>query len=1197
MKQPLCNRADLLRALMSERSESASFVARDLGFARRIERRQTPDGLSPASPGQGNVLATIALDEGAQEFPDIPFWRVEACQFYDDFEDEDITAPKSGKSQPSWEMATEHASPVLAHWRDIEPRMRWDLASSASTGRIDLGKTITRLSRAEILHSLPRRRRRSWGSEVQVIVDRSTAMTPYWQDQVTLCAELERLFPRDAVHYADYREGYREPVMSGEHGGKCGYRLPAAGSVVIVLGDLGLLASADERTKWRRLGQHLRQHQCRALALVPTEARLATSGLQRYWRVIPWERGVASRIDSTVLDGQVKRLLVLISPATRIDRGFLRQIRRLIGADAAAEAAVWRHPALVGKSSVAATLDPKRLHELRARFEDENEVTRKAVLTLLRQWRIHLPPEIWYEEIVSLKSASQRLLPRPDEVDHAYTFFKDAGQRVYDGNEIRGLSKWFRDVEQRLPDGVWHNPKLKTALHRVWAYAHRHEPDAEPPPGYEPRFSRQPADRPVRCYQLYQSEDQLHIIEAPPLAGQASEAGRGSWLGQLISRSGEIALLPLESKRDDFWLSGQAPAWSSDWGEDEYGRWVEFSLDYDGVAVMQRMRWIAPGTFLMGSPEDEMERWDEEGPQHEVTLTEGYWLFDTTVTQALWRLVMNHNPSRFQDPERPVENVSWHDCHEFIEKLDALNPELGLTLPSEAQWEYACRAGSRTPFTFGHRITPELANYNGNYPYAGDERGLYRTQTVAAKSFLPNAWGLYQMHGNVDEWCLDGKRDYGFESVMDPLGPTEEGVGRVVRGGSWSDDARVVRAAFRVVVRPGSRAGPVGIRCARVGAGAEPVEPWRRWSGTRRPATDRAGGARRVVLSHGAGSVQLPWPKRTDFALRSDSSELIFRQLNKPQWAPIIGRDRFGLWACIELEGKNDPIRQRLRWIPPGRFMMGSPEREHGGLAKEDYESGWFAAEGPQHPVIISRGFWLFDTPVTQALWELVMGSNPSEFKSPRRPVESVSWKDADEFIQTLNGRIPGLKLTLPTEAQWEYACRANVETSTYNGELEIVGESNGPLLDEIAWYGGNSGVNFDLEDGHDTSTWQEKQYTHTRAGTREVALKRPNGWGFHDMLGNVWEWCRDGQRTYDDKEEMDPLGSLDEGARRVVRGGSWCDRARRVRAAYRRADAPGSRSFNFGFRCARVQESAGAEPSSRQGSARERRPVRGEAE
>jgi formylglycine-generating enzyme required for sulfatase activity len=200
------------------------------------------------------------------------------------------------------------------------------------------------------------------------------------------------------------------------------------------------------------------------------------------------------------------------------------------------------------------------------------------------------------------------------------------------------------------------------------------------------------------------------------------------------------------------------------------------------------------------------------------------------------------------------------------------------------------------------------------------------------------------------------------------------------------------------------------------------------------------------------------------------------------------------------------------------------------------------------------------------------MGENPSEFVDPKRPVEQVRWDDAERFLEQINGLLPCLDLVLPTEAQWEYACRAGTDTATYAGPIEILGERNAPVLDAIAWYGGNSGVDFDLENGSDSSSWLEKQYEHSRAGTRPVGLKNPNGWGLYDMLGNVWEWCADDMRPYDDASVTDPVGSL-ESAQRALRGGSWNVNARSARAASRDANDRDFRNFNFGFRCARVRE------------------------
>ena len=285
-----------------------------------------------------------------------------------------------------------------------------------------------------------------------------------------------------------------------------------------------------------------------------------------------------------------------------------------------------------------------------------------------------------------------------------------------------------------------------------------------------------------------------------------------------------------------------------------------------------------------------------------------------------------------------------------------------------------------------------------------------------------------------------------------------------------------------------------------------------------------------------------------------------------PEWANAWGQDRYGVWVEFTLES----ITQRLRWVPPGRFRMGSPESERAGFPEN--ERHWFDREGPQHVVTISQGFWLFDTACTQALWEAVMGENPSRFQSPDRPVEQVNWSQVRDFMAQINARLPGLELVLPTEAQWEYACRAGTQTATYAGDLEILGERNAPVLDPIAWYGGNSGMDFELKQGHDSSGWPKKQYPHQRAGTHPVGRKRPNPWGLYDMLGNVWEWCQDGLREYRDETETDPFGPMEPSAERMVRGGAWSRHARNVRAASRHQFHPDYRNIFLGFRCARVQ-------------------------
>ena len=214
----------------------------------------------------------------------------------------------------------------------------------------------------------------------------------------------------------------------------------------------------------------------------------------------------------------------------------------------------------------------------------------------------------------------------------------------------------------------------------------------------------------------------------------------------------------------------------------------------DGIEYA--FRWCPPGTFLMGSPEDEPGRYDNE-TQHSVTLTRGFWMLETEVTQAMWQSVMGTDPSHFKGAQNPVECVSWTECDEFCDKLSS---KLGLTLslPTEEQWEYACRAGTTTAYSFGSSLNGQEANCNGNYPYGTSTKGPYLEKTVPVKSYAPNAWGLYDMHGNVMEWCQDWyDSDYYAESPMsDPTGPSS-GPYRVFRGGSWSDYAQGCRSSCR----------------------------------------------------------------------------------------------------------------------------------------------------------------------------------------------------------------------------------------------------------------------------------------------------------------------------------------------------------------------------------------------------------------
>jgi len=208
------------------------------------------------------------------------------------------------------------------------------------------------------------------------------------------------------------------------------------------------------------------------------------------------------------------------------------------------------------------------------------------------------------------------------------------------------------------------------------------------------------------------------------------------------------------------------------------------------------MLWVEPGTFTMGSPTSEAGRGSVE-TQHEVTLTNGFWLGKHEVTQAQWEHVMGSNPSSSKGANRPVEKVSWNDVTSFCEKLTEQEREAGrlpvgmaYQLPAEVQWEYACRAGATTAYSWGD----DIVSTNANFVYDGWGTGLRRTSDVG--QYEANAWGFHDMHGNVLEWCADWYGNYPTGAVSDPVGPAV-GSYRVERGGSWSSTAIGTRSAIR----------------------------------------------------------------------------------------------------------------------------------------------------------------------------------------------------------------------------------------------------------------------------------------------------------------------------------------------------------------------------------------------------------------
>lgn len=320
---------------------------------------------------------------------------------------------------------------------------------------------------------------------------------------------------------------------------------------------------------------------------------------------------------------------------------------------------------------------------------------------------------------------------------------------------------------------------------------------------------------------------------------------------------------------------------------------------------------------------------------------------------------------------------------------------------------------------------------------------------------------------------------------------------------------------------------------------------------------------------------------------------------------PLHAEVRFEGYAPGQSRSDNS-IKMTLHWCPPGTFMMGSPANEPG---RDAYET--------PHRVRLTRGFWMGETEVTQEQWTAVTGRSlrqqaqlmladetlyPFNGKkitlreasnaaggmkdiasvcaatAPNIPIYYVSWDDAMMFCDQLTikerkaGRLPtGCIFSLPTEAQWEYACRAGTTTATYAGDMKVLGENNAPVLNKIAWYGGNSSLNYKGA-GWTTSHWPNQAFPGKVAGPRRAGQLEANAWGLKDMLGNLYEWVLDYSSVYPEDEAVDPAGPPT-GSGHPYRGGAWNHYATMCRAAKSFEAVPTYRVHHLGFRAALVRK------------------------
>ena len=381
---------------------------------------------------------------------------------------------------------------------------------------------------------------------------------------------------------------------------------------------------------------------------------------------------------------------------------------------------------------------------------------------------------------------------------------------------------------------------------------------------------------------------------------------------------------------------------------------------------------VEGGSFSMGATSEQVaDANNNEYPAHPVTLS-SFYIGKTEVTQALWEAVMGSNPSYNKGAELPVEQVSWDDCQTFISKLNQLTGQT-FSLPTEAQWEFAARGGNLSQgYKFsGSDTLTQVGWYSDNVegdndPYFG------RPHPVGTKQ--ANELGIYDMSGNVSEWCSDIFSDtyYSKSEYWNPTGPSE-GDARVVRDGSYWNFAEYCRVSRRSGGTPSNSTSILGLRLC--------LSP-----------SENAVITQQQADANGDGVANL-----------SDVTHIINYILNYTPYT----------YQTFSVNGVNFKMAE----VKGGTFFMGSP-------------SGGWSNERPVHQVTLDS-YLIGQTEVTQALWQAVMGSNPSSSKGYNLPVENVSWNDCQTFIAKLN-QCTGKNFRLPTEAEWEFAARGGNNSNGY---------------------------------------------------------------------------------------------------------------------------------------------------------------------
>lgn len=700
-------------------------------------------------------------------------WRLDRRETFEVPEDDDSPPPSipsanwdgRPKAPPRYQLLQE--PDVFIH-QYLDPILN----EAATSGRkLDTEKLVKQISQAKALTRLPRKPRRFSLQTLQVIDDRHSHLIPYWTDQ-SVYRFLSLARQGDMATEAILQEGRQRPIHLDNTKGYRGWEIPPPGSTVLILSDLGALSQKPDTqiNTWLDIGGELQKNNCRGIVLLPCQSALCDKRFKSYFDLIPLIEQPTRNTGTEYIDSSVSLLLTALAPALRIEPGLLRQMRLdmaqhgerwSVGSEA--ESFVWQHADIQENHSVAATWNPSARAQRLEQFSQLSTAEKNTALNVIKQWRQPLSAQVWFEEIISLDDESRLL--QADDVRVAVSYFEQLSQSMQDdgvlANEV-DLKEWLQRVTLRVPKEVFESYVVGDSLQKIkYKVLPNHKDGIDP--------SKLPKSRDkTKTVMLYQQGEYLKIMpfheQYDPEPGFSPLATLkmghdflqvkvdGKQVGVLSSAANPEVPLPKESKVMSIISDQEAlqfevlekeewSGWASAVGRDQYGLYADINLTPEHL---QRFRWITPGRFLMGSPKSEKSRLDDE-LQRLVTLDKGYWLANTAVTQAQWKGLMGENPSRFKGDMLPVESISIERVQDFLFLLNQRISPFNFQLPDEAQWEYACRAGTTTVFSFGDSITEEQVNIDWG---RSDQEA-----TIPVATLPCNAWGLFEMHGNVVEIC------------------------------------------------------------------------------------------------------------------------------------------------------------------------------------------------------------------------------------------------------------------------------------------------------------------------------------------------------------------------------------------------------------------------------------------------------------